>query len=90
MCSHPTEPALEIIWPGAGKGPIDALVQRHASGIVYHVCYETDDLPAALAGLAGAGIHVVCVSPRKPALLFAGRNVSFYNVVGMGLIEIVE
>jgi methylmalonyl-CoA/ethylmalonyl-CoA epimerase len=90
MCSHASEPALELIWPGEGKGPIDSLVQRHASGVIYHTCYETDNLEAALAALSGQGINAVCVSPRKPAVLFSGRKVSFYNVVGMGLIEILE
>jgi Glyoxalase/Bleomycin resistance protein/Dioxygenase superfamily len=90
MCEHPTEPAVEIIWPGETKGPILSLTQRHTSGIIYHVCYTTDNLAAALAGLERAGLNVICVSPPKPAPLFGGRPVSFYNVVGMGLIEILE
>jgi hypothetical protein len=90
MCSHISEPALELIWPGTSAGPIDKLVQRHASGIIYHTCYQTENLEAALSGLEAQGISAVCVSPRKPALLFSGRKVSFYNVVGMGLIEILE
>jgi methylmalonyl-CoA/ethylmalonyl-CoA epimerase len=90
MCLHETEPALELIWPGEGKGPIDTLVQRHTAGIVYHTCYETGNLEAALAGLEADGIQVICVSPRRPAVLFGGRKVSFYNVLGMGLVEIVE
>lgn len=90
MCVHDTAPALEVIWPGTGKGPIDALVQRHASGIIYHACYETENLEAALTELAAQGVKTVCVSPRKPAVLFPGRNVSFYNVMGVGLIEILD
>ena len=90
MCHHATEPALELIWPGTGAGPVDGLIQRHASGIVYHACYETSDLAAALAALEAAGVKIVCVSEPKPAPLFDGRKVSFYNVLGMGLIEILE
>jgi len=90
MCTHETEPEVEIIWPSETKGPIDNLTQRHASGIVYHVCYVTDNLTAALAGLEAAGLRAVCISPPKPAPLFGGRNVSFYNVLGIGLIEILE
>jgi methylmalonyl-CoA/ethylmalonyl-CoA epimerase len=90
MCTHSSEPALELIWPGEGKGPVDGLVQRHTSGIIYHACYETADLPAALKKLEADGVKVVCVSPPKPALLFNGRKVSFYNVLGMGLIEILQ
>ena len=88
--THETEPAVEIIWPGHTPGPIDRLVQRHAAGIIYHLCYETKDLAGALAGLELAGLNVICVSPPKPAPLFGGRRVSFYNLVGIGLVEILE
>jgi Glyoxalase/Bleomycin resistance protein/Dioxygenase superfamily len=90
LCTHPQSPAVEIIWPGDTSGPIDKLVQRHASGIIYHVCYETGDLAVALAGLQTAGLTPICISPPKPAPLFGGRPVSFYNLIGIGLIEILE
>lgn len=90
LCIHPQSPAVEIIWPGEAGGPVDKLVQRHASGIIYHLCYKTDDLAAALAGLQQAGLNPICISPPKPAPLFGGRPVSFYNVIGIGLIEILE
>jgi catechol 2,3-dioxygenase-like lactoylglutathione lyase family enzyme len=90
MATHATEPAVEIIYPGDTKGPVSSLGEKHTSGIIYHVCYETDDLPAALAGLENAGLRVLCVSPPTPAPLFGGRPVSFYNVTGIGLIEILE
>jgi catechol 2,3-dioxygenase-like lactoylglutathione lyase family enzyme len=90
LCTHETHPAVEIIWPGNAGGPIDKLAQRHASGIIYHVCYETDDLDTALARFAEEKLRVVCISPPTPAPLFGGRPVSFYNVVGIGLIEILQ
>jgi catechol 2,3-dioxygenase-like lactoylglutathione lyase family enzyme len=90
ICTHETEPAVEIIWPGDTQGPIEKLTERHAAGIVYHVCYETDNLTAALAQFAAAKLRIVCISPPTPAPLFGGRPVSFYNVVGIGLIEILQ
>jgi methylmalonyl-CoA/ethylmalonyl-CoA epimerase len=90
MGSHETQPAVEIIYEGTEAGPIDKLMQRHAQGIVYHVCYVTENLRESLDGLEAAGLRAVCVSPPKPALLFEGRKVSFYNIVGIGLIEILE
>jgi len=90
MCAHKTEPAVEIIWPGDTKGPIHGLTERHPPGIVYHVCYETEDLAETLAALEKAGLNVLCISSPKPAPLFGGRKVSFYNVIGIGLIEILE
>jgi len=90
LCSHEAHPTLELIWPGPGKGPIDALIRRQDSGIVYHICYETCDLNSVLGKFHALGLETTCVSMRTPAPLFSGRNVSFYEVSGMGLIEILE
>lgn len=90
LCTHVTHPAVEIIWPGNVPGPVDKLTECHPSGIVYHLCYETDNLVAALAAFAESGLRVICISPANPAPLFSGRPVSFYNVAGIGLIEILE
>jgi methylmalonyl-CoA/ethylmalonyl-CoA epimerase len=91
MCSHPAAmPDVEIIYPAAGKSPVEALVAARPEGIVYHVCYATAHLSATLAALAEAGLRAVCKSPPTPAILFGGRCVSFYDIVGIGLCEIVE
>jgi hypothetical protein len=90
LATHTRQPAVEIIWPGGAVGPLSQLAQRHRSGIIYHPCYHTDDLPAARAAWEAAGLSPVCVSPPQPALLFGGRHVSFYNVEGVGLVEILE
>jgi methylmalonyl-CoA/ethylmalonyl-CoA epimerase len=90
LSTHATQPSVEIIWPGDTTGPVDKLAQRHPSGIIYHLCYETEDLKAALAGLEAAGLRAICISPPTPAPLFGDRPVSFYNVVGLGLVEILE
>ncbi len=90
LCTHASHPAVEIIWPGNTAGPIDRLAKRFASGIVYHLCYETDNLKTALAGLKSTGLYPMCISNSTPALLFGGRLVSFYNVAGIGLIEVLE
>ena len=90
LCTHENEPSVEIIWPGETGGPVNGLVQRHPAGIIYHLCYTTTALAAALADLEGAGLSVICISPPKPAPLFGGDPVSFYNIVGVGLVEILE
>lgn len=90
LCEHAEQPAVEIIYPGDGPGPVDGLLQRQASGIVYHICYETKNLEASLEQLEAAGLRVICRAAPKPAPLFGGRPVSFYDVVGLGLIEILE
>jgi hypothetical protein len=92
MCTHATNPAVEIITPDkdCGKGPINELTKKNSSGIVYHTCYSTSDLAVTLEQAKTLGLHVFCVSTPKPAPLFGGRMVSFYKITGMGLIEILE
>jgi hypothetical protein len=90
LCRHDTMPSVEVIFPGNGNGPIDALVTHHASGIIYHICYTTEDLDLTLAGLKQADLRYICVASRKPAVLFGGQHVSFYMISGVGLVEILE
>lgn len=90
LCTHETHPMVEIIWPANTLGPLERLTKRHASGIIYHICYETEDLSALLARFSQAKLRFICISPPKTAPLFGGRMVSFYDVVGVGLIEILQ
>lgn len=91
FCKHPgSMPDVEIIYPAVGKSPIDGLVAQRPDGIVYHVCYVTADLAAALGWMEANGLRAICKSPPTPATLFGGRRVSFYDIVGMGLCEIIE
>ncbi len=90
LCRHPQMPAVEIISPGNGPGPIDKYVTRFASGIIYHACYETADRSQSLAAIEAAKLRPICVLPPRPAVLFGGRAVSFYAVIGVGLIELLE
>jgi catechol 2,3-dioxygenase-like lactoylglutathione lyase family enzyme len=91
MCAHAgSMPDIEIIYPAAGKSPVDALIAGRPEGIVYHVCYVTADLAATLAALDAGGVRAICKVPPVPATLFGGRRVSFYDIVGMGLCEIIE
>jgi catechol 2,3-dioxygenase-like lactoylglutathione lyase family enzyme len=90
MCEHEDQPSVEIIYPGEDKSPVDGLVARHPDGIIYHPCYVTDDLERMLADFEEVKLRAICVSPPKPAVLFGGAPVSFYQVTGIGLIEIIE
>lgn len=89
MRYHATMPAVEVIWPGDGSSPIDKLIEGHRS-LVYHLCYTTEDADQALADLQAAGHQIVEVAPPKPAILFGNIPVSFHNVLGFGLIEIIH
>ncbi len=89
MRHHPTMPDVEVIWPGEGPSPIDRMIKGSGT-LIYHLCYECPAPGTAIAALESAGIETVLVSPPKPAVLFAGREVSFYMVSGFGLIEILQ
>ena len=89
MCTAGDAPDVEIIWPAAGKGPVDRLLANR-SGLVYHVCYATDDLPGSLRRMEDAGHRAVPLAPPKPAVLFDGMPVSFYEIVGFGTVEIID
>jgi methylmalonyl-CoA/ethylmalonyl-CoA epimerase len=91
MCRHDgSMPDVEIVYPTDSKSPADAWIKLHPEGLVYHVCYVTDDLAATLNWMEENGVRAVCMSPPTPAVLFGGCPVAFYNVVGMGLCEIIE
>lgn len=89
LCIATAGPDVEIIWKGEGKSPIDQILSRK-NGLVYHLCYATDDLQGALSRLEDAGHRQIMLAPPKPAILFDGLYVSFYEVVGFGTIEIID
>jgi hypothetical protein len=89
MRHHAVMPDVEVIWPGEDPSPIDKLLKRNGS-MIYHICYEVADPEATVTLIEAAGLEVVVVSPPKPAPLFGGREVSFYNVEDFGLIELLR
>lgn len=90
MCGHETEPAVEIIWPHETEGPIRGLAERHPSGMTYHVCCTTDNLGFALARLGRSENTGHLRISSQASGSFRGRRTSFYNVAGIGPIEILE
>lgn len=91
LCFHDTMPTVEVIFPGIGVGPLDKLFCAQRDGLVYHLCFVTQDLDMTLEAVEEASnVKVFCVSDPKPAVVFGGRNVSFYLLTNIGLIEIIE
>ena len=82
-------PDIEVIWPADATSPIDNLIKGGKS-LVYHLCFAAQDAQRALADLQAAGHQVVELVPPKPAILFGGLPVSFHNVLGFGMIEIIH
>jgi methylmalonyl-CoA/ethylmalonyl-CoA epimerase len=89
LCTGYNLPAVELVTAGEEEGPLTPILKRY-NELIYHTCYETNDLTASLKSMEDAGLRVVPISPPKSAILFDGRNVSFYTVMGFGLIEILE
>ncbi len=89
LMTHQEKPTVEFVMPGNGASPLDALIKKY-SEIFYHSCYETNDLERTLADLEALNLRVLCVSERKPAVLFSGRHISFYKIFGFGIIEFLE
>jgi len=89
LCRHETDPDVEIIFRTRSSGPLESILKKTKERI-YHICYETDDIETAVGELEARGLRVLCVSPKKPAILFSNRIVSFHYVEGFGLIELLE
>jgi methylmalonyl-CoA/ethylmalonyl-CoA epimerase len=88
FCIHPAEPAVEVICPSKGDedGPLRTIL-RTSDSLIYHACYQTGDLDGTLRAIHAQGLRALPVSTRKPAVLFGGKEVSFYMVQGIGLVE---
>lgn len=89
MATHAAMPSVEVIWPTEIEGPLTSLLRLQAE-IAYHIAYECDEIEGTVTAIKSAGYRVIPVSPPQPAILFAGRLVSFQRVGGFGLIELVE
>jgi hypothetical protein len=86
---HSEMPRVEVVWPGDGPSPIDAMIKRH-SGLVYHLCYTAESPERAVTAIEQAGLSIAPAGISKEAVLFGGRQVSFFFVENVGLIEIIR
>lgn len=89
MCTHPAMPDIEVIFRTDTRGPVDFILKDRTE-LIYHFCYETDSVQQVLDAMKQDGLVIRVLSKPKPAVLFGGRNVSFYHVSGIGIIEIIE
>lgn len=89
LCRSQTMPAVEVISSTDPASPLIAILAAQPQSI-YHLCYRSRDLASSLAAMKAAGQRVLRVVEPKPAVLFGDRRVSFYQVRGFGLIEIIE
>ena len=89
MCTHREMPDVEVVWPSDVASPIDGLLRRNGP-MVYHLCFFAASARVAIASLEQAGFNMALIREAKPAVLFGGREVSFYSVDGIGVIELID
>lgn len=85
-------PDIEIVFPSGNgaPGPVDFILIDARKTPYYHLCYEAENIEAAVESIRKSGFKIMAASPVKPAILFGHRNVQFFLVNSFGLIEIVE
>jgi methylmalonyl-CoA/ethylmalonyl-CoA epimerase len=74
--------ALEIIAPTSvsGNQGLTRFLDKRGPGL-HHICFEVDDLPAALASLKAAGVRLIDEAPRPGA---RGHMVAFLHPASTG------
>ena len=71
--------SLELCAP-AGNESLQRFIDKRGPGL-HHVCFEVDDLPAALASLKAAGVRLIDEAPRRGA---RGHWVAFLHPAATG------
>jgi methylmalonyl-CoA/ethylmalonyl-CoA epimerase len=75
----PAAASLEVCAP-AGNETLRKFLDKRGPGL-HHVCFEVDDLPAALASLKAAGVRLIDETPRRGA---RGHWVAFLHPAATG------
>ncbi len=78
---------IELIAPLTEDSPIRAMLNKSGGG-AYHLCFQTNDLEAALTHVRSKG----CVVLGKPqnAVAFGGRRIAWVYTSTRQLFELVE
>jgi methylmalonyl-CoA/ethylmalonyl-CoA epimerase len=78
---------IELVQPLGDRGPVGAIIGS-ARGGLYHLCYEVEDLDAAVKQLRGH--RCMPLGKPVPATAFEGRRILFMMTPQRDLIELVE
>lgn len=81
------ESEIELIAPLTEDSPIRSTLAKSGGG-AYHLCFETNDLEAALAHAQAQGCIVV--AQPAPAVAFGGRRIAWIYSRTRQLFELVE
>lgn len=81
---------IELIEPYDDTSPIVGFLAKNPSGGQHHVCFEVDDIHAAVAEMRGKGVTIL--GTGEPRIGAHGTPVVFLHPKQMGgvLIELME
>ena len=68
---------IELLQPLGENSPIQAFIDKNASGGMHHICYEVDDLSAVRDQLTADGARVL--GSGKPQMGAHGKPVLFLH-----------
>lgn len=74
------ESTLEYLESTDAEGPVGKFLAKRGPGI-HHVCFEVDDIDAAVAGLLAKGVRMIDQAPRNGA---HGCRVAFIHPAETG------
>lgn len=74
------ESTLEYLESTDPEGPVGKFLAKRGPGI-HHVCFEVDDIDAAVAGLLAKGVRMIDQAPRQGA---HGCRVAFIHPAETG------
>ena len=82
------ESLVELLAPAQDQSPIARFLDKRGPGI-HHICFNVDDLDAALARCRAAGLRLIDDRPRIGA---EGKRIAFLHPSATGgvLIELSE
>jgi methylmalonyl-CoA/ethylmalonyl-CoA epimerase len=79
--------SMELVEPSSEDSPVSLFLQERGGGL-HHVCYEIEDIEAALADLRERGALIT--KPPLPAVAFAGRRIAWVVTRQKLLVELLE
>jgi methylmalonyl-CoA/ethylmalonyl-CoA epimerase len=85
-CASDQDPLLELVAPLSPGSQVERLLAKGVS--LYHVCYETPDIEAAIAYLRGQGC--LLISGPTPAVAYDSRPIAWLYTPSRQLTELVE
>jgi len=85
--SGASHPRIELVQPAGAQSPVRRFLEEQRGGL-HHLCYEVEDLEAALADLTGR--RALLLKPPLPAVAFSGRRIAWVMTREKLLLELLE